>query len=54
MVNPKLTRANFKTGRLVKLFSQREPDGLRELQILCAAIAASGAHLILGGRTERR
>jgi hypothetical protein len=28
MVNPKLTRANFKTGRLVKLFSQREPDGL--------------------------
>ena len=54
MVNPKLTRANFKTGRLVKLFSQREPDALRELQILCAAIAASGAHLIFGGRTVRR
>ena len=34
--------------------SVRPPDEPRELQIACVVLAASGAHLILGGRTERR
>jgi len=51
-VDPRLTCVTFKTSGLMELCSQKEPDGSGEQQILCVAIAASGAHLLLGGRKE--
>ena len=51
MLDQKLTRATFKTSWLAELLSQKSRTDPGKLQILCVAIAATGARTLAGGTT---